>query len=214
VPSQAGATPLRVPVYYTPAVQPLSRAGITSNLLFPEGPTFIKVETVDFQRGRYGVFSMFEGLKTRCSRHTPGTCTTCIGSWPVSCSPSPLLSDKYPAIKDCGCERLYYRQTGGASQECERRYSPQNAGHRFVRHLMRMLPCRPALQLMLMLPCRLGVHGWGLPPHRPGDATEILRQGALQAGRLYWAQPRLTFEDLVQVFLYSHLHSHRWPHLC
>jgi len=144
---------------------------------------------------------MFEGLKTRCSRHTPGTCTTCIGSWPVSCSPSPSLSDTYPAIKDCGCERLYYRQTGGASQECERRYS---AGHRFVRHLMRMLPCRPALQLMLMLPCRPGVHGWGLPPHRPGDATEILRHGALKAGR---SGPSRLSRPWYRSSLYSHLHS-------
>ena len=81
-----GATPLRVPVHDTPAVRPLRRAGITSNLLFPGGPTFIKNEKVwIFKKGRYGVFSMFEGLKTWCSRHTTGTCTTCNGSWPVSC---------------------------------------------------------------------------------------------------------------------------------
>ena len=148
---------------------------------------------------------MFEGLKTRCSRHTPGTCTTCNGTWAVCCSPSPSLSGTYPAIKNCVCERLYSPQTGGASEErLSSLSSPQHVGHRFVRHLMRMLPCRPALQLMLMLPCRPGVHGWGLPPHRPRDATQILRNGALKAGR---SGPSRLSRPWYRSSLYFHLHS-------
>ena len=141
---------------------------------------------------------MFEGLKTRCSRHTPGTCTTCNGSWPVSCSPSPSLSGTYPAIKNCGCERLYSPQTGGASEErLSSLSSPQHVGHRFVRHLMPMLPCHPALQLMLMLPCRPGVHGMGPPPSQAGGCDRNIATWCLVGGPV-WAQP--AFQALVQVF--------------